>query len=102
MLTIKVGDTAPPGNSDAGAGVPIAATAVVLNITVATSNASGYLTVWPAGRVYQYMPLASNLDYSDGQVVAAQVVVPLGSGGSISIYNSAGDSNVIVDVEGWY
>ena len=99
MLTIKAGGTAPLGNANGGTGIPITATAVVLNVTVATSDASGYLTVWPAG---QARPLASNTNYGKDTIIASQVVVPLGSGDSISIYNSAGYTNVVVDVEGWF
>ncbi len=99
VLTIKAGGTAPLGNANGGTGIPITATAVVLNVTVATSDASGYLTVWPAG---QARPLASNTNYGKDTIIASQVVVPLGSGDSISIYNSAGYTNVVVDVEGWF
>ncbi|MCL4443123.1 MAG: IPT/TIG domain-containing protein [Actinobacteria bacterium] len=104
VLTVKVGGTTPLGNTNSGAGVPITATAVVLNVTVATSDASGYLTVWPAGLA---RPLASsinygNIDSGNGTIIASQVIVPLGSGGGISIYNPSGYTNVVVDVEGWF
>ena len=80
-------------------GVPsTGAEAVVMNVTVTDTTAGGYLTVWPAG---QPRPLASNLNWTAGQTVPNLVEVGLGSGGEIDFYNSAGSTNLIVDVEGY-
>ena len=57
------------------AGVPLTATAVVLNVTVVAPSASGFLTVWPAGLT---KPNASNLNFTPGQVVPNLVEVALG------------------------
>ena len=80
-------------------GVPVGATGVVLNVTAVNPTAAGFLTVFPAGVT---MPTASSLNFKAGQVVANQVTVPLGTGGAISIYNSAGSTDVVVDVAGYY
>jgi hypothetical protein len=73
--------------------------AVSLNVTSTGPTAAGFLTVWPAGLA---RPLASNLNFTAGQTVANAVPVGVDENGQISIYNSSGDTDVIVDVTGWY
>ena len=79
-------------------GVPAGATGVVLNVTAVSPTASGYLTVFPAG---VSRPTASNLNFTPGVVVPNLVEVALGSGGAVSIYTSAGGTDVIADVAGY-
>jgi hypothetical protein len=75
-------------------------TAVVLNVTATdTTAAGGYLTIWPAG---QSRPLASNLNFGPGQTEANRVIVAVGTGGTVSVYNFMGTTDVVVDVDGWY
>ena len=73
--------------------------AVALNVTVTSPTAAGFLTVYPAGT---HRPTASNLNFTPFQTVPNMVIVPLGNNGQISIYNSAGSADVIVDVLGWF
>lgn len=73
--------------------------AVSLNVTVADPSAAGYLTVWPTGLT---RPLASNVNFTVGQTIANAVPVGVGENGQVSIYNSSGDTHVVVDVTGWY
>ncbi len=73
--------------------------AVALNVTATNPTANSYLTVWPTGSA---QPVASNLNYNVGQTVPNMVIVPVGAGGQISIYNNAGGVDVIVDVLGWF
>ena len=80
-------------------GVPAAAAAVVLNLTVADATAGSYLTLWPAG---QALTRTSDLNFGPQQTVANLVVVRLGSSGRISIYNDQGATDAIADVTGWY
>ena len=81
------------------AGVPsTGASAVVLNVTVTEPTAPSYLTVYPEG---QPVPFVSNLNFVGGETVANLVQVPLGSGGGVSFYNSAGDVQVVADLEGY-
>ncbi len=77
---------------------PTPPVAVVLNVTVTDTTAPSYLTVWPAGAP---QPLASDLNWSPGQTIANAVVVALGSGGQISLYNDQGSTDVVVDVAGY-
>lgn len=79
-------------------GVPPDASAAVLNVTEADSSRASYLTAWPTG---QPRPLASNLNFAAGQVVPNLVEVSIGSGGKVSIYNDLGDTDVVVDLEGY-
>ena len=80
-------------------GVPADASAVSLNVTVVSPAGGGFLTVWPAG---QGRPLASNLNFTAGQVVPNMVQVKLGAGGAIQLYANNGCPNVVVDVAGYY
>jgi hypothetical protein len=79
--------------------VPSDAQAVVLNVTAVSGTAGTFLTVFPAGSA---VPTASNLNVNANTNQANLVVVRLGSGGDVSVYNSLGSINVVVDVEGYF
>jgi hypothetical protein len=70
-----------------------------LNVTIANPSAASFLTVFPAGEA---RPTAANLNYVPGQTVPNMVIVKLGAGGQISLFNFAGNVDVIVDVAGWF
>ena len=81
-------------------GIPASGvSAVVLNVTVTEATAASFLTAWPAGEA---RPLASNLNYGPGQTVPNLVVVKVGAGGSVNLFNNAGAAHLIADVAGWY
>ena len=80
-------------------GVPVDATAVLLNVTAVGSRTGGYVTVYPAG---QQRPDVSDLDFGPGETVANMVIASLGLGGFFSIYNARGSTELIVDLVGWY
>jgi hypothetical protein len=79
--------------------VPAGASAAVLNVTAVNPTAAGFLTVFPAGIA---MPTVSNLNFTPGVIVANLVTVPLSAAGMVSIFNHAGNTNVVVDVDGYY
>ncbi len=79
--------------------VPLTATAVVLNVTVATTTNGSYLTIWPSG---SSKPTASDLNWTAGTTIPNLVVAEVGANGQISIYNNAGSVEVIADIEGYY
>ncbi|HEX2063082.1 MAG TPA: hypothetical protein VHE80_01535, partial [Acidimicrobiales bacterium] len=82
-------------------GVPATgATAVALHVTVLQPSTASSLTAWPTGQVRPNP--ASNLTYASGQSVTGLVLVPLGAGGKVSLYNQSGTTNVTADVVGWY
>ena len=75
--------------------------AVSLNVTVADTNApdeGGYATIYPCavGR-----PNVSNLNFTNRQIVANAVIVPVDVDGRICahVYGSA---HLIIDVNGWF
>jgi hypothetical protein len=81
-------------------GVPASGvSAVVLNTTVVDPLAGGWVTAWPTGEA---RPLVSNLNFTTLQTVANLVVVKVGAGGRISLYNAGGPAHLVVDVAGWY
>lgn len=74
--------------------------AVSLNVTaVKPTGEGGFLTIWPTGRP---MPVASSLNFVPGDVIANAVISGLGDDGKISIFNFSGDTDVLVDVTGWF
>ncbi len=81
-------------------GVPTSGvSAVVLNVTATGGSDETFLTVFPKGVT---RPNASSLNVLRGQTVPNLVVAPVSADGSISIYNSVGSVNAIVDVTGWF
>jgi hypothetical protein len=81
-------------------GVPATGVAAVaMNVTVTQPSATGFMTLYPSGSP---RPLAANLNFTPGKTVPNLVVVKVGSGGKVSLYNSSGSSHVIFDVAGFY
>ena len=80
-------------------GLPSTATAVVLNVTAIKPSTSGYLTVFPAGTT---RPTTSSLNFVAGQTVPNLVMVKVGTGGKVTVYNRSGTVDVIADLAGYY
>ncbi len=81
-------------------GVPLRGVgSVALNVTAAGPIANSFLTVWPTGAA---RPNASNLNLRAGVTTPNMVIVALGAGGQISLFNNSGQTNLIVDVLGWF
>ena len=81
-------------------GVPASGVgSVALNVTVTGPSSASFATVWPTG---QPRPNASNLNFAAGQTVPNMVIVPVGAGGQVSIFNETGATDVLVDVLGWF
>ena len=86
--------------AEGNGGVPASGvTTVVVNITVANTTAQSHLTVYPAN---QPEPTASNLNWVAGQTVPNLVQVGLSPSGTFDLSNLNGDTDVIVDVEGYF
>lgn len=78
---------------------PSTITAAVLSVTVIGGRGSGSLTVFPDG---QPLPRDPTIRFGARSSVTSQVIVPI-SGPSIDFYNnSAGDVQVLADVQGYY
>lgn len=84
-------------------GVPsTGVSAVVVDIAAksTTATTSSYVTAWAAGST---RPVVSNLYYTDGNVPRSNTaIVPLGTNGSISIYNYTGTTGITVDLQGYF
>jgi peptidoglycan hydrolase-like amidase len=78
--------------------IPPEASAVALNVTAVEPDASGYMTVWPCD---VSMPVASNVNFVNGSVVANGVIAPLGPSGKVCIYSNQA-SHLLVDIAGWF
>ena len=73
--------------------------AVVLNVTATSPTSAGFLTVFPTGVA---TPNASNLNFNAGETIPNRVMVGVGTGGKVSIFNPAGTTDVVADVNGWF
>ena len=74
--------------------------AVVLNVTVTSPRAGGFITAYPQGSP---LPTASNLNFTAGQTIPNLVVVPVGAGGKIDLHNgSPGTVQLLADIAGYY
>jgi hypothetical protein len=81
-------------------GVPASGvSAVVLNATITNPSRGSFLTVYPTDAS---LPIASNLNFVQGQTVPNLVTVKVGPDGKVKLYNAAGQTHVIFDVVGWY
>ena len=79
-------------------GVPVDATTVVLNVTATEPDAAGYVTVYPCGIE---APLASNLNFVQGQTVPNASITKIGSNGDICVYSSQA-THLVADVTGYF
>jgi hypothetical protein len=78
-------------------GVPGTATTAMLNVTVITAQAPGYVTVFPCGAT---VPDASNLNFGTGETIPNAVVAKLGAGSAVCVFTSAA-VGLLVDVNGY-
>jgi hypothetical protein len=98
--TLAAGATLNIQISGVGGAVPFGGvSAVVLNVTAVDQTANGFFTVFPTGTA---LPVASNLNWTPGVTVPNRVIVPLGTGGQVSIYNGLGSADAVVDVNGYF
>ncbi len=73
--------------------------AVVVNLTVVSPTASGFLIAYASGTT---RPAVSSINFAAGWTGANLVTVPIGADGQIAIYNRSGSTHAIVDVVGFY
>jgi len=80
-------------------GIPASGvSAVVLNLTgIATTGT--YVTAYPTGVA---RPNASNLNLAAGEVRPILVIVKVGTGGKVRLYNNGGSTHLVADVAGWF
>ena len=80
-------------------GIPADATGVSFNFTVVRTMGLGYVVAYPEGT---QRPATSNVNYVAGQVVANSSIVELGNTGAISVEISGQQTDLIIDVNGYY
>jgi Chaperone of endosialidase len=80
-------------------GISAAAQAVSLNITVTNTQGPGFILIYPEGGA---QPAVSTLNYVAGQTIANAAVVPLGTGGGVTVIAGVSGTNLIIDTNGYY
>ncbi len=81
--------------------IPSTAQAYSLNVTALPKSGRplGYLSVWPAG---QLQPVVSTLNAPTGTVTANAAIISAGTNGDIMAYGYGNDSDLIVDIDGYF
>ena len=77
--------------------VPADAGAVALTVTAVKPVGAGHVTVYPCG---ESAPLASNINFADGQTTPNAVLVRVGAGGQVCV-NTSSTADILVDLDGW-
>ena len=94
-ITLQLTGQGPAGNK-----IPDHISAVAINITATNSTASGYLTAYPG---LTPRPGTSTLGFAKSQTVANFAIVPVGTNGTITLYNGGpGTTDIIGDIAGYY
>jgi glucose/arabinose dehydrogenase len=81
-----------------GCGIPAAARAYALNITVVPHAPLDYLTLWPAD---QPRPFVSTLNSFEGRTVANAALALAGANGAVSLYVTH-TTDVVIDITGYF
>jgi hypothetical protein len=84
-------------------GIPPAAKAVSINVTITNATSSGLLRIFPGG---DGVPTASAINWSAGQTRANNAVVPLSYDGrghlTVQAEMVTGNIDVILDINGYF
>jgi hypothetical protein len=78
-------------------GVPVDASAAIVNFTVVSPDAGGFATVYPCSPV---PPVASSINYSAGSFVANGVTAKLDASGDVCVFTLSA-SDLLIDVNGF-
>ncbi len=87
--------TRPDGTT---ATVPAGVSSILINLTAVNAVSFGYFTVWPCAVDREE---TSSLNYTAGTAVANGVVAAVDDNGQVCVYSLV-DSDVIVDLQGWF
>jgi hypothetical protein len=69
---------------------------VQLTVTATNPSDTGFITVYPCGT----LPLASHLNYTTNQTIAASVTAQVSTDSEICVHSSQ-PTNIIIDINGW-
>lgn len=78
-------------------GVPVGASAAVVNITAVSPSGWGFLTAFPCT---DGVPDTSNVNYVGGQIVSNNTIAALSPAGQLCVWTYA-ETDILVDVTGW-
>ncbi len=80
-------------------GIADTAQAVSLNITVVNPQGLGYVLIYPQG---SSQPVVSTLNFTAGVTVANAAIVPIGTGGGITVAAAVSGTDLLIDTNGYY
>ena len=80
-------------------GLPAGADAVSLNVTVTGALGTGFIKIYPQGGS---APVVSTVNYVAGQTIANAAIVPLSSGGAITVVAGVHGTHVVIDINGYF
>jgi hypothetical protein len=81
------------------ANLPVDATGVAVNLTVVNGTRSGFLTAFAKGDA---KPWTSSVNWASSAPVANSIVIAIHSDHTVSLFNSAGTVDVVMDLVGYY
>jgi hypothetical protein len=81
-------------------GIPVDAQAVSFNFTAVNVTAAGFLVAYPAGGAFP--PVATMVYNQNTPNLSNAAVVPLGTGGAITVVAAVTTIDLVVDVNGYY
>ncbi len=84
--------------SSSSCGIPAAAKAYSLNVTVVPSAGLSFLSAWPSGL---NRPFVSTLNPANAPIAANAAVVPAGANGAVSIFVTD-TTDLIIDINGYF
>lgn len=83
-----------------GAGLlPATATTVIANVTVTSSTAGSFVSMWPTGAP---PPVSSMVNFGAFQTIPNLVTLRIGANGTVMVSTAVGAVDVVVDVVGWF
>lgn len=80
-------------------GIPSAADAVSVNVTVTNAQGPGFILIYPSGSP---QPTVSTLNYLAGQTVANAAIVRLGNSGGVTVVAGVSGTDLVIDVNGFF
>jgi hypothetical protein len=82
------------------AGIPASGvSAILVDIEAANPSATTWLILWPDGSPF---PATTTLNAKAGEFISNSAVVQVAANGKIDLYNKAGTTDVVIDVQGYF
>ena len=78
--------------------IPTDAVGLSLNVTALNATSKSFFTIWPSGA----LPLASSLNPAPGEPPTPNAVATPVDAGKFNVYNNKGNSDIVIDINGYY